>query len=119
MRQSQNILVVCDDLQLPLGRLRLRPEGSDGGHNGLYSIIYQLGSEDFPRLRCGIANERMPKKKSQMAQFVLSPFDSDEEHVVKEMVARALDSLLTFLDEGIEAGMNKFNRSTVLKTEKS
>ena len=114
----QNILVICDDFQLLLGRLRLRPKGSDGGHNGLYSIIYQLGSENFPRLRCGIATDGMPKKKLGMAQFVLSPFNSDEKPVVKEMVGRGLNAVLTFLVEGIEAAMNKFNNTTVLKMEK-
>lgn len=115
----QNVLVICDDFQLFLGRLRLRQKGRDGGHNGLYSIIYQTGSQNFPRLRCSIATERMPKKKSEMAKFVLSPFESDEEPVVGEMVGSGLNAVLTFLVEGIEAAMNKFNNATVLKVEKN
>lgn len=107
----ENILVICDDFQLPLGTLRLRPKGSDGGHNGLYSIIYHVQSEQFPRLRCGIASRTMPKKKSEMAQFVLSVFDKDEESMVKEMVNRARDAALTFITEGINMAMNKFNTS--------
>jgi len=114
----QNVLVICDDFQLHMGRLRIRPMGSDGGHNGLYSIIYQIGSQNFPRLRCGIAAERMPKKKSQMAQFVLSPFESDEEPVVEEMVGRARNAVLIYLVEGIESAMNQFNNATVLKAGK-
>ena len=115
----QNILVVCDDFQLPLGTLRLRPRGSDGGHNGLYSIISQLGSQNFPRLRCGIAGERMPEKKSEMARYVLSPFESDEEPEVRRMVARAADAVLLFLARGIEAAMNTFNSNEAVKVEKT
>ncbi len=114
----QQMLVVCDDFQLPLGTLRLRPKGSDGGHNGLYSIIDQLGSKDFTRLRCGIATEKMPKKKSEMAQFVLSPFDSDEEPIVKEMTTRARDAVLSFITDGIDTTMNKFNFGTGGKNNK-
>ena len=58
--RNEDLLVVCDDFQLPLGQLRVRLRGSDGGHNGLYSIIYHLQSEEFPRLRCGIASSAMP-----------------------------------------------------------
>ncbi len=112
----QQMLVVCDDFQLPLGTLRLRPKGSDGGHNGLFSIIDQLGSKDFARLRCGIATEKMPKKKSEMAQFVLSTFDSDEEPIVKEMTGRARDAALSFITGGIDTTMNKFNFGTGDKT---
>ena len=68
------LLIVCDDFQLPLGTLRLRPGGSDGGHNGLASIIYQLQTDEFPRLRCGIGGETIPKDKSFMKDFVLDQF---------------------------------------------
>lgn len=105
------ILVIGDDFQLPLGKLRLRPKGSDGGHNGLYSIIYQLKSEQFPRLRCGIASEIMPKRKSEMARFVLSVFDINEQPIIEDMITRARDAALMFVTEGIHAAMNKCNTS--------
>ena len=126
------VLVMCDDFQLPLGKLRLRGSGSDGGHNGLYSVIYHMQTDKFPRLRCGIAGppesfgpasgeglrsaggrrraaESMPPRKSAMAQFVLTVFTRDEQHVVKQMVSRARDAALTFAGEGLTAAMNRFN----------
>ena len=88
------ILVVVDDFNLPLGTTRIRLRGSAGGHNGLYSIIYHLGSEDFPRLRCGIADESMPKYKSARADFVLSSFDRSENKIVQQMIEKARDIVL-------------------------
>lgn len=107
--QPEKMLVICDDFQLPLGTLRLRAKGSDGGHNGLRSIIYHLQSEEFPRLRCGIASDAMPKRKSEMARFVLSEFEESEKSVVENMVIRARDAAITFVAEGLPAAMNKFN----------
>ena len=104
-----NILVVCDDFQLPLGALRLRPGGSDGGHNGLYSIIYHLLSDQFPRLRCGIGRETMPQDKSLMADFVLEKFRADETSEVSSMITRARDAVVIFASEGLSAAMNTFN----------
>lgn len=104
------LLVICDDFQLPLGSLRLRSRGSDGGHNGLYSIIYHLQSDEFPRLRLGIAGESIPSSKSFMADYVLSPFSEKEKETVQTMVARASDAALAVLDHGFENAMNQFNR---------
>jgi peptidyl-tRNA hydrolase, PTH1 family len=106
----ESILVVVDDFQIPLGSLRLRPSGSDGGHNGLYSIIYHLQSETFPRLRCGIGSARMPAEKSFMADFVLTKFTADEETIFAEMVDRAADACLSFAGDGIDKTMSLFNR---------
>jgi PTH1 family peptidyl-tRNA hydrolase len=100
------LLVICDDFAIPLGTLRLRASGSDGGHNGLYSIIYQLQSDAFPRLRCGIGIEQMPRKEER-ADFVLSPFDAEEEPTVSEMVSRAGDVCVTFATSGIAQAMNR------------
>ena len=104
----KHLLVICDDLALPLGALRIRSRGSDGGHNGLYSIIYHLGSEEFPRLRCGIRKDVMPPKES-MADFVLSPFDNAEQPKAKEMVLRAAKAVMEFASTGIVRTMNSFN----------
>lgn len=106
----EQLLVVCDDFQLPLGQLRLRASGSDGGHNGLYSIIYQLQSEEFPRLRCGIGSTSTPKDKSLKADFVLDQFASDEVAAVREMIERAKDACLSFVTNGLTQTMNIFNK---------
>ncbi|MGC8595488.1 MAG: aminoacyl-tRNA hydrolase [Candidatus Kryptoniota bacterium] len=103
-----DMLVTYDDFALPLGKIRIRKMGSDGGHNGVASIIYSLGSNRFPRLRCGIGNEQV-KPGSDMASFVLSTFSPEEIPVVEKMVNTATDAVLTFLTEGTEAAMNQYN----------
>jgi PTH1 family peptidyl-tRNA hydrolase len=103
-------LVVCDDFQLPLGQLRLRLRGSDGGHNGLYSIIYHLQSDEFPRLRCGIASPAMPKEKNLLADFVLEQFSRSERPVVDTMITKARDTCLLAVTEGMARSMNEFNK---------
>jgi peptidyl-tRNA hydrolase, PTH1 family len=108
----ENILVLCDDFQLPLGTIKLRQRGNDGGHNGLYSIIYHLKEQSFPRLRCGIEGKNIPRKKNEKAQYVLSLFEPSEKNIVEEMVAKARNASLTFITEGISVAMNKFNTST-------
>lgn len=105
----EQCLVVCDDFQLPLGQLRLRKRGSDGGHNGLYSIIYQLQTEEFPRLRCGIGSPHTPVEKSLMAAFVLAPFERDEQATMRTMRERARDACLMVLQVGLVPAMNTFN----------
>jgi PTH1 family peptidyl-tRNA hydrolase len=106
----EQLLIVVDDFQIPLGSLRMRPSGSDGGHNGMYSVIYHLQSDSFPRLRCGIGSEEMPHDKSLMADFVLSQFPTKEMPIVDEMVGRAAEACLSFLTDGIEKTMSLFNR---------
>lgn len=105
----ERFLILCDDFQLPLGRLRMRPDGSDGGHNGLYSIIYHLKSNSFPRLRCGIASDGMPVDKTLMAAFVLSPFSPAERSQVDDMIARAAEATLAFAVDGLAMAMNHYN----------
>ena len=99
------LLVVADDFVLPLGTLRFRMKGSDGGHNGLASIIFMLNSHEFPRLRCGIGAEAMPPK-SEMASFVLSPFRPEELPVVEDMVQRAADACVEFARRGTARPVN-------------
>ncbi|OGU18494.1 MAG: aminoacyl-tRNA hydrolase [Ignavibacteria bacterium GWA2_55_25] len=105
----ENLLVVCDDFQLPLGQLRVRSNGSDGGHNGLYSIIYHLQSDQFPRLRCGIASSFTPKEKTLMASYVLEPFRRDELPDVQAMIERGNNACLTVIEEGLIPAMNQYN----------
>lgn len=103
-----SVLVVADDVNLPLGRLRIRAAGSAGGHNGLRSIIDCLGTEGFPRLRVGVGRGDL---RRDLADHVLARFDGDERDEVERAVARAADAVETFLAAGIEAAMNRHNRA--------
>ena len=105
-----HLLVVCDDFQIPLGQLRLRLRGTDGGHNGLYSIIYQLQSDEFARLRCGIGSSAMPKEKNRMADFVLEEFTTDEHAIVERMIKRAGEACLLAHSKDMAMAMNIFNK---------
>ena len=104
---TQDCMVVTDDLNLPVGKLRIRKSGSDGGHNGLADITARLGSSDFPRMRVGIGND-FPK--GRQADYVLSPFSSDERPLIDELVPKAAEAALCFVREGIDAAMNRYNR---------
>ena len=104
----ERILVVCDDLDLPLGRLRIRPKGGSGGHKGLHSIIESLGSQDFARLRVGIDR---PAGSLDPAEYVLLPFDDEDKTLLAETVTRAVEAIESWLAGGIVATMDRFNRS--------
>jgi len=103
----EDLLVVCDDLYLDLGTIRLRARGSHGGHNGLLSIIETVGSQAFPRLRVGVgpAEPGVPH-----ADFVLAPFRRREQALVQEVVRRAADCAEAAIVLGVTAAMNRFNR---------
>lgn len=103
-------LVVCDDLSLPLGSVRLRPDGSSGGQNGLASVIERLGGEDFPRLRLGIAPLAGALDPEDWSDYVLGEFTAEEQPVVAELVTHAAAALLFWLDHGLEATVSRFNR---------
>jgi PTH1 family peptidyl-tRNA hydrolase len=100
-----DVLVVVDEVQLPLGKIRLRPSGSAGGHNGLKSVIEHVGS-DFPRLRIGV--ERGHPERN-LSDRVLSKFPPSERIVVERAIVRAADAVEKFLTEGVYAAMNAFN----------
>ena len=102
-----DFLVVCDDFSLPLGTIRIRKKGSDGGHNGLASIIFQLNSQDFPRLRIGVGP--LPPE-TDPADFVLSRFRPDEEGIVEELKGAAGDAVLAICTHGIDKAMNTYNK---------
>lgn len=95
--QLDNLLVICDDINLPLGKLRLRSKGSHGGHNGLLSVINELDSTNFPRLRIGIGKNF---KQSEQVDYVLSDFSSDE----LDMVDKAIDTSVEICDKFILGG---------------
>jgi len=100
-----DVLIVVDEVQLPLGRLRFRPSGSAGGHNGLKSVIEHVGSE-FPRLRIGI--ERGDRQRD-LADRVLSRFESTERDTIARAIQRAADAVEVFVADGIAVAMNRFN----------
>lgn len=101
-----DILVAVDEVALPLGRLRLRPGGSAGGHNGLKSLIERLGSPDFPRVRMGVGAKEAGR---DLASHVLSRFRPEEWPAAEAMVARAADAMLCWVTHGIEETMNRYN----------
>jgi peptidyl-tRNA hydrolase, PTH1 family len=102
----ESILVIVDDVHLPVGRIRLRPGGSDGGHNGLKSITAHLHTNDYPRLRIGVGE---PEGSVEQIDHVLSRFSREEEVAVKEILAKSVEAIDTWIDEGIEPAMNRFN----------
>ena len=108
---AQDLVVVVDDVALPLGRLRVRPEGSDGGHNGLLSIASALGTEAFARVRIGIGQD--PPPAVELRDFVLAEFLPEELPRLREVVGLAADAVACLVAEGAAAAMNRFNgRST-------
>lgn len=103
----ESVLVACDDVNLPLGELRLRPRGSCGGHKGLQSIIDHLGTEDFPRLRLGVGGA---PSEVPLEEYVLEAFAPQEREAAEGLVARARDAALCFIKEPIEVAMSRFNQ---------
>ena len=101
----EDILIIYDDLDLPLGIIRLRPEGGSGGHKGMRSIIEALGSQTFPRLRVGIG--RPPGNDA--ASYVLNDFTADERTTLESVCEKVVAAVELFLREGIEAAMNTYN----------
>ncbi len=111
----QEMLVVCDDLELPVGRIRLRLRGSHGGHNGLRDIVYAIDSEDFPRLRIGIdrpreADGRPITSPWIVADYVLLEPEPEEREALEEAVERAAEAVACVLREGLAVAMNRYNR---------
>jgi peptidyl-tRNA hydrolase, PTH1 family len=104
-----DILVVVDEVALPLGRLRARARGSAGGHNGLKSIAEQLGTTEFARLRIGVGRG---DSRRDLADHVLSTFDPDERDEIRAATLRAADAAEMFISDGIERVMNTFNAAT-------
>jgi PTH1 family peptidyl-tRNA hydrolase len=110
---APDVLVVVDEVQLPLGKLRARARGSAGGHNGLKSVIAHLG-DDFARLRIGIGRGQ-PER--ELADHVLARFDRSETADVERATARAAEAVETFITSGIEAMMNRYNGGDPATTE--
>jgi len=115
---AADILILYDDFQLPFGTLRLRPKGSDGGHNGLSSIIYHLENDLVPRLRIGVGGKTVPVEHTHelMADYVLSRFDTDEEKLLPQLLNHTHDACVSWIETGIQKTMNHYNRNFFTST---
>lgn len=101
-----HLLIAYDDVDLPLGTIRIRPMGGSGGQKGMKSTIERLSTEEFPRIRLGVDR---PPGSMEAAAYVLKDFSKDEAEMVHHIIDRASDAVLVFIAEGLEAAMNKYN----------
>jgi PTH1 family peptidyl-tRNA hydrolase len=114
--EPKGILVIYDDIDLELGAIRIRLGGGSGGHRGMQSIIEYLGANNFPRIRLGIGRPKneaeglMLNAEGDVADYVLSPFNSEEKDMLKQMLDRAKEAVDVLLKDGIEKAMNRFNK---------
>jgi peptidyl-tRNA hydrolase, PTH1 family len=104
---ARDLLVVVDDTALDVGRVRVRGSGSAGGHNGLKSIEAVLGTRDYARLRVGVG---MPPPGSDLADWVLSPFEEPDEQLIAELLPELVDAVATWVEHGADVAANRFNR---------
>ena len=102
----RELLIIYDDIALPLGKLRLRPKGSAGGHNGIKSIIEALGTQDFPRLRLGIGR---PSEGADQIGYVIGTMSEEEQKTADEVIERAVQTVACVLTDGVDDAMSKFN----------
>ena len=107
--EQADLLVIVDEAQLETGRLRIRPEGSAGGHNGLKSMIASLGTNVFPRMRIGVGRG---DTRRDLADHVLAKFEPEERSVIDDAIGRAADAAELFITDGVSAAMNRYNRKT-------
>ena len=107
IRSMDNLIIIYDDLDINLGNIRFKSEGSDGGHNGIKSIIYHLGTNNFTRLKIGIATD-MPMRPSE--RYVLKPFPKKFTSKVNEIVDYATNAINYYLKHGVKESMNNFNK---------
>lgn len=105
-----NLLVAHDDLDLPAGTIRIRPDGGSAGQKGMASIMERLGTDEFPRLRLGIGH---PPGQMDAADYVLQDFPDEERPIISETLNRAVEAALLFVREGLETSMNQFNGSVL------
>lgn len=105
--KPENVIVIFDDISLPCGKMRIRRKGSDGGHNGIKSIIYHLQSDQFPRIKLGVGEK--PHPDYNLADWVLSAFTKDEYKDFVQTAERAVDALELMLDGNIDKAMSNFN----------
>ncbi len=104
--EAEDIVVIYDDIDIPVGELRIKKKGSAGTHNGMKSIIQHLGTSDFTRVKIGIGGDRGHK---DLADYVLSTFNGDEREVIDDMIELAEKAVVTIVDDGVETAMNEYN----------
>ncbi|MEG0371400.1 MAG: aminoacyl-tRNA hydrolase [Clostridium sp.] len=102
--EPENIIVIYDDMAIDTGRIRLRPSGSDGGHNGMKSIIHSLQSREFARIRVGIG-----KAPRNIVDYVLGKYSNDEREIINRSVEAAAKAVISIIEDGIQNAMNKYN----------
>lgn len=105
----ERVLVVCDDVALPLGTLRIRTKGSSGGHNGLKSIISALGTEEFPRIKIGVGAPGQNDKENPMVDWVLGRFTGKDAEIINESCKKAAEAVGVLISQGADRAMNMFN----------
>ena len=103
---SSQLIIISDDIALPVGRIRIRPDGSAGGHNGLKSIIGSLGRQDFIRVRVGVGDK---PEQGDLVNHVLGRFDSEDRKIMEESIVNACDAIEMILTDGCDRAMNRFN----------
>lgn len=107
---TENIIIVCDDINLDVGRIRIRPKGSDGGHNGLKSIIYQLADDSFVRIRMGVGSPE--GKNYNLANYVLGKFSKEEIEVLTKTANNVTDAIECIIKQDVATAMNRYNGVT-------
>ncbi len=113
---ADDLIVIHDDLDLPLGKIRIKQSSSAGGHNGIKSIIGSLGTQEFTRIRIGIS--RPQTSEDTIVDYVLGDFGAEDHQLVDETIKRVGDAIICILSEDLTAAMNKFNSDPIVKLEK-
>lgn len=103
---SENLIVIYDDIDIELGRIRIKKSGGAGTHNGMRNIVQMISSENFPRVRVGTGK---PKFQMDLAEYVLMPFSKEEDEVVKKAISRATEAVIKIINSDIQTAMNEFN----------
>ncbi len=103
----QEIIVIYDDISLEVGQLRLRKQGSAGGHNGIKSILNHLGTQEFPRIKVGVGDK---PKGWDLADYVLSRFSEDDQPIIRDSMKKASEAVKTIIKDGMESAMNLYNK---------
>ncbi len=106
---AERVIVVCDDIALPVGKIRIRSKGSSGGHNGLKSIISALGTDEFPRIKIGVGSPPASSTEEDIINWVLGTFSGKDASTIAEMCGKAAQAISAIISDGTDAAMNNFN----------
>jgi PTH1 family peptidyl-tRNA hydrolase len=117
--KPEDLIVIHDEMDLRLGIIRIRRGGSSAGHNGVESIIRELGTTDFVRLRVGVGHPRdAVEEQKHVIGYVLGDFAGDEAEVIKKVITEVDKAIVTFIENGLDTAMNRFNKTNAPKTDK-